>query len=127
MAIGQERVRRYSEMPEVLAFLFAADDAVAYDSNAEANSRKHEARIAELSLYRDHLSALVAQGVDAALLRDDAKAWIAERCLKFPQLFQPLRCALTGQPGGPDLFDVMELLGAESTLRRIDVGLERLA
>jgi nondiscriminating glutamyl-tRNA synthetase len=127
VAIGQERVRRYSEMPDVLAFLFVEDDAVAYEPKAEANSRKHEARIAELSLYRDHLSALVAQGVDAALLRDDAKAWIAERCLKFPQLFQPLRCALTGQPGGPDLFDVMELLGAESTLRRIDVGLERLA
>ena len=59
--------------------------------------------------------------------KDRTARWIAERCLKFPQLFQPLRCALTGQPGGPDLFDVMELLWAESTLRRIDVGLERLA
>ena len=127
IAVGQERVRLYSEMPATLAFLFAADDAVEYEEKAEKNSRKHEARIAELEAYRDHLRVLLEPGVDAALLRDDAKAWTAERNLKFPQLFQPLRCALTGKPGGPDLFDIMALLGAESTLARLEAGIRRLA
>ena len=44
-----------------------------------------------------------------------------------PALFQPLRVALTGLPGGPDLFDAMAWLGAPATLRRIEVALERLA
>ena len=39
--------------------------------------------------------------------------------MKFPVLFQPLRCALTGAPGGADLFDTMALLGAGSVERRI--------
>ncbi len=127
VAIGQERVRLYSEMPAMLAFLFEPDAEVPYEEKAEKNSRKHEARIAELEVYRDHLATLIEFEVDAELLRADAKDWIKERNLKFPQLFQPLRCALTGKPGGPDLFDIMALLGAESTLARIDAGLRRLA
>lgn len=127
VAVGQERVRRYSEMPEMLAFLFAADDSVVYDEKAEKNSRKHEARAAELGAYADHVRALIEPGVDAELLRSDAKDWIKERNLKFPQLFQPLRCALTGKAGGPDLFDIMALLGPVATIRRIEAGIERLA
>ena len=42
-------------------------------------------------------------------------------------LFQPLRCALTGLPGGPDLFEIMDLLGQPATLDRIRSGVERLA
>ena len=43
------------------------------------------------------------------------------------QLFQPLRCALTGKAGGPDLFDVIALLGPERTLARLESGISRLA
>jgi glutamyl/glutaminyl-tRNA synthetase len=42
------------------------------------------------------------------------------------ELFQPLRCALTGQSGGPDLYDVMSWLGPERALRRIELGIARL-
>ena len=75
-------------------------------------------------------SRCLPSSADGALepdrLRDATKSWIAERELKFPQLFQPLRCALTGQPGGRDLFEIMELLGRDRVLRRIECGLTRL-
>lgn len=54
------------------------------------------------------------------------KAWVAERGQKLPALFQPLRCALTGRAGGPDLFTVMGLLGPEASARRIAAGIVRL-
>ncbi|MCB9916283.1 MAG: hypothetical protein H6828_14230, partial [Planctomycetes bacterium] len=127
VAVGQERIRRYSELPGVIDFLFMPDDAVVYDEAAEKNARKHEGRLVELRAYRDHLQAYLELGVDPEVLRDDAKTWTSERNLKFPQLFQPLRCALTGKAGGPDLFDLMALLGPAATLRRLEVGLERLA
>jgi hypothetical protein len=38
-----------------------------------------------------------------------------------------LRCALTGQAGGPDVYEIMLWLGPDRSLRRIEVGLERLA
>jgi glutamyl-tRNA synthetase len=45
----------------------------------------------------------------------------------MPALFQPLRCALTGQAGGPDLFELIELLGREHALARIDSAIRRLS
>jgi nondiscriminating glutamyl-tRNA synthetase len=127
IALGQERIRLYAEMPATIEFLFAGDDDLPFDPKAEKNARKHENRVSEMEAYRDHLRELLAGGADAAALREDGKAWIAERGLKFPQLFQPLRCALTGKAGGPDLFDVITLLGPERTLSRLEKGMVRLA
>ncbi|MRI84200.1 MAG: glutamate--tRNA ligase [Nitratiruptor sp.] len=45
----------------------------------------------------------------------------------FGKLGQPLRLALTGRLGGPDLADIMAIVGKEETLRRIQTFLERFA
>ncbi len=54
-----------------------------------------------------------------ALLREDH--------LKMGVFAQPLRVALTGRTFSPGIYDVMELLGKERTLRRIDYALQRLS
>jgi len=126
IALGQERVRLYSEMPYVLAFLFADDEAVPFDEKAEKNARKHENRLADLQAFSEFALPRLVEGVDIDELRAAGKAWIAERGIKFPQLFQPLRCALTGQAGGPDLYEIMALLGPGRSRARIESGLGRL-
>ncbi len=125
--LGQERVRLYSEMPATIGFLFADDDQLPYDEKAEQNARKHEARLETLAAYLDLLRPALERGDDAEALRAAGKGFVSERGLKFPQLFQPLRCALTGKAGGPDLFDILAWLGPERSLRRLERGLERLA
>ncbi len=125
VATEQERIRLYSELPARIAYLFAPDDAVPFDEKAERNARKHERRVETLTAYREWLAPRITEGPDA--LREATRAWLAERSLKFPELFQPLRCALTGLPGGPDLFEVMELLGPERVLARLEHGARRLA
>ena len=59
---------------------------------------------------------------DPAARGEATKAWVAERGQKIPELFQPLRCALTGLPGGPDLFEVMALLGRDAVDARLAAG-----
>ena len=127
LALGQDRIRIYSEMPEQIAFLYSADDAVEYEEKAEANCRKHANRIQILKDYLAFLRPALEGGASAQDLRTAAKAWVGEQGLKFPQLFQPLRCALTGKAGGPDMFDIIAWLGTGSTIRRIELGIERLA
>lgn len=124
-ATVQERVELYSELPEKLAYLFAADDAVAYEEKALAKVQKGTDPKGTLGSYGEWLRPRLEGGVDADGLRAETKAWIGEQGLKMPALFQPLRVALTGALGGPDLFDVMALLGSEKTLRRIEAGLVR--
>ena len=123
----KERIRTYSELPQRIAYLFAPDERVEFEPAAEANARKHADRLATLQAFLAFLRPQVERGVDAAKLREASRAWIAERKLKMPQLYQPLRCALTGQAAGPDLYDVIAWLGPERALARIEIGIERLA
>jgi glutamyl-tRNA synthetase len=52
------------------------------------------------------------------------KAVVEEHGLKMGQLAQPVRVALTGRAASPGIFEVMELLGRERTLRRLKAGIE---
>ena len=125
VGLEKERIRLYSELPGRISFYFAPDDAVKYDPRAEKNSRKGDDRVEILTAYQAWLADRSED--DPATLSEATKAWIAERELRFPDLFQPLRCAITGLPGGPDLFEVAALLGPASTRARIEAGIRRLA
>jgi nondiscriminating glutamyl-tRNA synthetase len=123
----RERVRIYSDLPGRLAYLFAPDAGVPFQEQALANARKQSGHVESLRAYLEWLRPKLGEGVTKDALREASKAWIAERKLKVPQLFQPLRCVLTGEPGGPDLFDVIGLLGPARALKRIEAGIGRLA
>ena len=123
----QERFQTYAELPGRIAYLFASDGKVDYEEKALRGARKHPERVETLEAYASWLEERLVEGARAEDLREGTRAWVAELGLKFPQLFQPLRCALTGLPGGPDLFDVMLLLGRESTQARLRHGIVRLA
>lgn len=56
----------------------------------------------------------------------DVKAWIADNSLGFGQVMPPLRLALVGAMKGPQLFEIMELIGKEETLSRISYAISRL-
>ncbi|MEW6248044.1 MAG: glutamate--tRNA ligase [Nitrospirota bacterium] len=60
-----------------------------------------------------------------ARLEEVFKGVLEEEGLKMGQLAQPVRVALTGRTASPGLFDVMELLGRERTLHRLQKGIER--
>jgi glutamyl-tRNA synthetase len=53
------------------------------------------------------------------------KSLVEEEGMKMGQLAQPVRVALTGRAASPGLFEVMEVLGRERTLFRLQKGIER--
>jgi len=59
--------------------------------------------------------------LDAAL-----RAAAAELGLKAGQMFQPIRVAVCGKKVAPPLFGTLEVLGRQTTLRRLDRALQRL-
>jgi len=127
VAGSQERLRTYGELPAQIAYLFAADEKLVYEETAERNARKHGGRTETLRAFLEWLRPRVRQEIDVAALREGAQAFQAERGLKTPELLQPLRCALSGMAGGPDTFEVLAWLGAERSLRRLELALERLS
>ncbi len=48
------------------------------------------------------------------------KGWITDSGIGFGKVMMPLRVALVGSLQGPDLFDIMYLIGKNETLKRIE-------
>ena len=127
VAGSKERIRTYGELPAQIAYLFADDEKLAYDKQAESNARKHPRRVETLRAFLEWLRPKLAAGVDLAALREGTKAFQTEHGLKTPELLQPLRCALSGMAGGPDTLEVNAWLGPQRSLRRLELALERLS
>lgn len=123
----RERLRTYADLVGRMQYLFAPDENLAFDAAGEAAARKHENRVATLSAFHGWLAERAKSGYDPAKVRDEAKQWVAAQGWKIPQLFQPLRLALSGQMGGPDVFDMIGWLGVERSLARIADAARRLA
>ncbi len=74
---------------------------------------------------RDALKAVrpvLAQVADwtAASLEDAVKAFAEAQVTKLGKLAQPLRASVTGTSTSPPIFDVLEVLGRDESLARID-------
>jgi glutamyl-tRNA synthetase len=46
--------------------------------------------------------------------------------IKAGQMFQPIRVAVCGRKNAPPLFETLEVLGRETTLRRIDEAIGKI-
>ena len=51
----------------------------------------------------------------------------AEHGVKPTDYFAPMRFAVSGQPGGPGLHEMLELLGKERTISRVKKFIEKIA
>ena len=116
----QPRAKTLSEMAEQAAIFVLPDHDLPYDLEAVAKFLTPETR----ELLRE-LRGLLAElpSFDKASLEAAFPAWLEARELKFKVLAQPMRVALTGRTASPGLFEMMEVLGRERTLTRLDKAL----
>ena len=54
------------------------------------------------------------------------KEWITAKEIGFGKVMQPLRLSLVGALKGPHLFDIMEMIGKEATISRIEKAIATL-
>jgi len=59
------------------------------------------------------------ENFDANNIENAFKNWCESNGVKTGELMQPLRVAVSGEPAGPPVFEMISLLGKESVLRRI--------
>ncbi|NWK55198.1 glutamate--tRNA ligase [Verrucomicrobiaceae bacterium N1E253] len=117
----QEKVRLLTEVPSAIAFFL--DPAYAYDTDALNKVRNNEAAAGLLGQLADSLGSLDDWTEAKACIGATAKANGA----KPGQLMFPTRIALSGQGGGPDLGDILNILGKEESIRRIQRTVQELS
>jgi glutamyl-tRNA synthetase len=61
-----------------------------------------------------------------AVLEEATNAWMAANGLTFKDYAQAVRVALSGRSATPGLFEVMEVLGKERCLARLDAAVARI-
>jgi glutamyl-tRNA synthetase len=109
-----------SEVPAMVDFFFLADppiDTAAFDKAFSAEWARPSLRS-----IREQL-ATTEWSVDAIKALVEAVGTSLD--VKLGKLQAPLRVATTGRSVGPPLFESLEVLGREETLRRIDAALTR--
>lgn len=101
-----------ADVPKVLTFVISAPVVEKYLLLQEMSAQEFEAITAAITLH----SALLEKPID---FMSALKATAKEQKLPNKALFMYLRLALTGSAHGPALHDIIELLGAEKALRRL--------
>jgi glutamyl-tRNA synthetase len=84
----------------------------------------HSENKPRLTALREALAAL--SSFDARTLETTLKATAAQLGIKAGPLVHPTRLAVTGSNAGPSLYHLLEILGREKVLARIDRALGRL-
>jgi glutamyl-tRNA synthetase len=123
LSLEQERLRTLGEAAAAVSFFYEDEDydtALLIQKGMDAEKTRDA-----LLLVREVLAGITTW--DAATLEPPIRALIDETGLKAGQLLGSIRAAVSGRPHTPPLFTMMEVLGRETTTRRINEAIERLA
>ncbi len=66
------------------------------------------------------------ENFEVETLQNDVKGWITSNNIGFGKVMMPLRLALVGALQGPDVFDIMYMIGKNETVKRIDNLIEKI-
>ncbi len=120
-ALMQERARTLNEIKEAWA-AYIVPDLPKYDDKAVAKNLTAASKPL-LKEARDLIERNFAGGAQA--MEEAFRSLAESRGLGLGKVAQPVRVAVTGTTVSPPLFETIELLGKEKTLRRLDATLGR--
>lgn len=124
-ALEQPRLKKFSEAGDTTAFLFKDTD---YDAELLCWKNAQNADLKKSLEYSleliNNISAKSFNSADLEkILKDGAKIFNPQ---DTGALLWPLRVALSGQKTSPTPFDIMDILGKENTLQKIEFAIKKL-
>ncbi len=121
VGIIKERANFVSDFWEHSSFFF--EKPLTYDEKMLKKSWK-ESTSDELKKLAQVLSNI--KDFDSKNIESLVKLWLDENNIGIGQLVAPLRLALVGAAKGPHIFDIIEIIGKQETIQRIELAIERI-
>src|SRR5262249_12793028 len=112
------KINTFDELPAYCGFYFT--DHFEYDPQSAAKHFTSENKL-RLKAVRDALSSL--EEFNTAQIEAALKATAAKLGVKVSAIIHPTRLAATGSNVGPSLYHLLEVLGKQKVLTRIDRAL----
>ncbi len=119
VALEQEKIVLLSDAPYLIEFLIR-NDIVYEDEAVEKVLRKEKTR--EILLLLVELLKSI-DDFSSQNLENIIRLFSKERSLKTAEVFHPLRVSVSGRTRGPSLFHMLEYLGKQRVLERIEKAL----
>ena len=119
-AVGTLKMRSKTLVDLAKDALFYFQDEISYESSARDKFLVSQVAVPMRELQKA-LSRI--EGFDQLALEKAFEGFLAASGLTLKAIAQPLRVSLTGRTASPGLFEVMEVLGKEMVLKRIDKAL----
>lgn len=121
MVVGmiKERATFVSDFWELSHFFFETPKGYAEKAAKKVWKEDTDAIMKELVSVLNQ-----SQAESPEILQSEIKDWITKKGVGFGKVMQPLRLALVGDLKGPDLFQIMFMIGRDAAVRRIELAIE---
>ena len=121
VALIKERAHFVSDFWEAGNFFFEAP--VAYDEKAAKNWKEDTAGLLQ------QLIGVLAPIADftSVTIETTVKDWMTQNEIGMGKVMQPFRLSLVGEMKGPHLFDIVELIGKDETIKRLEKAIATLS
>ncbi|MBA5792088.1 glutamate--tRNA ligase [Flavobacterium sp. xlx-214] len=113
----KERANLTTDLYSLADFFFIAPKA--YDEKAAKNWKEDTNNL--MTQVIEVVSAI--DSFEAKNIETIVKNWILEKELGMGKIMQPLRIALVGEMKGPDLFEIIAVLGKNETVNRLQAAI----
>jgi len=110
----QERLKKFSEIPQLINYFF---DKPIYEEKAVRKFLKKDGVTQMLQELCKTIEKV--EPFDIETLESAVREFIEKKGLKVGKVIHPVRVALTGRAASPPIFDVMQVLGKQTCLKRI--------
>ncbi len=118
----RERIRTFQQFIEWGSYFFK--DPIQYDEKAVAKYWRNLATRQQMLQLKERYEQLTE--FKAATTEECLRSLAADLQIKAADLIHPLRLALTGFSISPGIFEVIELLGKETVIRRLEIALQQM-
>jgi glutamyl-tRNA synthetase len=120
VSLIKERAHFVSEFWELSDYFF--ETPTSYDEKAAKNWKEETP-----DLMRKLIEILKSiEDFTSISIETDVKNWMTENEIGMGKIMQPFRLSLVGALKGPHLFDIVELIGKEETVNRIEKAITSL-
>jgi len=120
VSLIKERAHFVSEFWDLSDFFFIAPTS--YDEKAAKNWKDETpALMQELISVLENIGDFSSMNIETIV-----KDWMTKNEIGMGKVMQPFRLSLVGALKGPHLFDIVEIIGKEETIRRIEKAIAEL-
>lgn len=121
VALIKERASFVTDFWNLSKFFFVAPTE--YDAKASKKQWRPETGqlMTKLAAELLRINNFTSQNIENIV-----KEWLTKNELGFGKVMPPFRLALVGAMSGPHLFDIVDMIGKEETIKRIETAIETL-